>query len=870
MVPGPRPGAGNLSGALRQSDSCSDGLWFRPGQNPLVAHLPNNTGTSPTASECCYHVGVPVETAQDPAGIASPAGARPFWRPPAGPSPQKVGSLFLRRWIRERPVYLPGRLQLALDVALLLGIMAVLLVFFPPKLLLSVTTTTGGDTGAHIYTPWYLRNNLLPRGQISGWSPGWYGGFPMLYFYFPLIALFQALLSYLIPFGVAFKLGTVLGTFFLPVAVYVLFRLMRFAWPAPALGALASLAFLFMDSFSIYGGNIKSSLAGEYSYSLSLGLSLVFVGLMYRVATEGKGRPLLASGVLALAVLSHLLPVAMVLLISPLLLLWAVRSHGWGAALRRFGVVYGLAFALSGFWVVPFLVRLPYTADMRWVPLRGWSWVFPKEIWLYLGGFVLALLVAALRRDRRLLIFLAMSTVSLSLYRFLPAGSVWNGRFLPFHYLAAILAGAYLAAAAIQALSRAISVRRMGAATLILGLGAGAAMGIWALGLRESTYIDSWITDNYRGYESRKDFPAFRELNDRLAQLPPGRVFWEPNDLQGKFGTPIALMSIPFWSGQPTMEGINYESSMTTPFHFLTASEVADRPANPIPGLPYQSLDLRRGARHLALLDVRYYLAFTQPAKDSAALAGMRKMQDIGEFTLFAVDTPGQVVIPARKPVAYNRSGSRWTERNIAWFGNLKGLDRPLVRIPARQWARIARLKPPAQARSIPARIRDDRISFTTDAVGQPHWIKTSYFPNWKVKGARGPYLASPSMMMVVPTQSEVTLYFARTWVEWTGMALTAVGLILLVWPRSRQAIALAGGRGLSCRQPGGGDSPRPGVGGQDHRNSRCLLDGGGKQATGCDAVRPHPSRGRAFDEGLDPALGQGGGVLENHEHGGG
>lgn len=670
-----------------------------------------------------------------------------------------------------------------------LGIALILLKYFPPSLLFSVATTTGGDTGAHIYTPWYLRYNLLPKGLTSGWSPGWYGGFPLLHFYFPLVALFQALMSFIIPYEVAFKLGTVLGTFFLPVAAYIMFRLMRFAWPAPALAAIASLAFLFMDSYSIYGGNIKSNLSGEYSFGLSVGLVLVFIGLMYRLATEQKGRPLLTAGVLAMAVLSHLLPVVVALLLTPVLLFWAIREHGIKPALRRFATVYALALALTSFWSIPFLVRLSYTTDMRWSPLEGWGPVFPREIWPYLAGFVLASAIALLRRDRRMTLFVVMSCIGIALYLFLPPGSVWNGRFLPFFYLAVVLSSAYFVSTVISGLARAVSVRRMGAGVVALSLAFTVGIGVWTLGLRETTPIDNWITDNYTGYESRRDFPTFKALNDRLAALPPGRVFWEPNDQLVKFGTPIALMSIPYWSGQPTMEGINYESSMTTPFHFITASEVADKPSNPIPGLPYRTLDLTRGARHMELLDVRYYLAYTQPAKDAAARAGLAKLEEFGDLTLFSVESPGQVIIPAKRPVPFNESGSKWIERNIKWFSDLGNLDQPLIRASNEEWAKVANLPPPSEARSIDAQIEDNQISFRTDAVGQPHWIKTSYFPNWKVEGAEGPYLASPSMMMVVPTQSVVRLYYARTWVEWLGLFLTLGAFVLLAVPRLRRAI---------------------------------------------------------------------------------
>src|ERR1700758_4334975 len=67
----------------------------------------------------------------------------------------------------------------------------------PSKLLLD-TTPAGGDMGAHVWAPWFLKNHLLVHGRISGWAPDWYDGFPALTFYFPGPYLAIALLSYLL------------------------------------------------------------------------------------------------------------------------------------------------------------------------------------------------------------------------------------------------------------------------------------------------------------------------------------------------------------------------------------------------------------------------------------------------------------------------------------------------------------------------------------------------------------------------------------------------------------------------------------------------------------------------------------------------
>ena len=100
----------------------------------------------------------------------------------------------------------------------------------------------------------------------------------------------------MIPYGVAFKLGTVLGSVLLPICAWAGGRFFRLRAPLPTLLAAATLPFLFDYTFTIYGGNLFSTLAGEYAYSFSLSLAVLFLGLFAcavggQVPRVGGGRP---------------------------------------------------------------------------------------------------------------------------------------------------------------------------------------------------------------------------------------------------------------------------------------------------------------------------------------------------------------------------------------------------------------------------------------------------------------------------------------------------------------------------------------------------------------------------------------------------
>ena len=65
-----------------------------------------------------------------------------------------------------------------------------------PSQLFKNTTPAGGDMGAHVWLPAYVKSSLLPHLRITGWTPDWYDGFPALTFYFPGPIVAIALLSY--------------------------------------------------------------------------------------------------------------------------------------------------------------------------------------------------------------------------------------------------------------------------------------------------------------------------------------------------------------------------------------------------------------------------------------------------------------------------------------------------------------------------------------------------------------------------------------------------------------------------------------------------------------------------------------------------
>src|SRR5262249_24798103 len=210
------------------------------------------------------------------------------------------------------------------------------------------------------------------------WSRGTSCAFPLFQFYFPLPFLGVALLGKLIPITIAFKLWTVAGVLLLPICSYLGLRLAGIPFPGPALGALAPLFFLFMEANSMWGGNIPSTLAGEFSFSIGLSLAVIFLGALRWSIDHRRG--LAWCGLLEAVVgLSH-----------GYTLLWTglgslgelIAIRGWWRRLGSLVAVHGLAILIMGFWLVPLLGYAGWTTAYNhvWI-INSWREVMPPILW---------------------------------------------------------------------------------------------------------------------------------------------------------------------------------------------------------------------------------------------------------------------------------------------------------------------------------------------------------------------------------------------------------------------------------------------------------------------------------------------------------
>ena len=813
-----------------------------------------------------------------------------------------------------------------------------------PSFLLTDSTPAGGDMGAHVWGPAYLRDSLLPAGRWSGWTPDWYAGFPAYHFYMVTPSVAIALLSYVVPYGVAFKLVTVSGVVTIPLSGYLFGRLSGLRFPGPAICAVGAMVFLFDRSFSIYGGNIPSTLAGEFAFSMSLSLAIVYLGMVSASLRTGRYRGW-AALLLALTGLTHLIPAFWALAATGVLVLvhwcrgrdlWVpvagaaagaagawmvatsessiVRTAIGGALVALAGAALGwmlwrarpawrwpitvlpVAGLLSAFWVLPFFLQRGYMNDMGWEKKVGdaladllflRSELDPQLVdhpgirWLVVGA-VGGLALSLFTRNRTG-VFLGCSAVLSGLaFWLLPEGRLWNARLLPFYYLSLYL----LVAVGVAELGRVLStllapderhpLRTVRLATPVLAALAGwVVVGLplhvlpggeervdgfhwllWDTVGEPKSFIGSWAAWNYEGYEDTdgdnpKAWPEHRDVVATMAavgeELGCGRAMWEHEDQHNRYGTPMALMLLPFWTDGciGSMEGLYFEASATTPYHFLNQDQLSSSPSNAQRDLPYGAgvpteADFDLGVAHLQLMGVRYYMAISgrmqafataHPSLTEVAASGPWKVYEVADSELVVPLENEPAVIEGIEPVAHP-----WLDASVRWYQDRTAWPVPLAADGPESWQRVTcrfeesddpvvRIgaegtceQPEARPVDGPVVVSDvvegdDSISFEVDRTGVPMLVKASYFPNWTVTGAEGPYRVTPNLMVVIPTSERVELRYGRTTADWLGMGLTLVGLVwLVVLFRARPLVpadpdGTSGSRPHPTRRGGGRDA---------------------------------------------------------------
>ncbi|MGA8295768.1 MAG: hypothetical protein WB770_01865 [Acidimicrobiales bacterium] len=760
---------------------------------------------------------------------------RPVHLKGAGPSvPRSDGPSWLA----------PGSLATVLVVA---GTTAFVLAQLHLSLVFGPNMDVGGDTAGHVVAVNYFVHHLLAHGRVAGWDPEWFGGFPLDVFYFPFPAVITGALSLVASFAVAFKVTTILGAAFLPLAAYAFGRLSGFHRPAPALMSAATIPFLFLFaptyphpsvyySWNIDGGTLASVLAGEFSFSLAMTFALLFLGV-FTYSLRTRRLRWLAALLFAVTLLCHVVPG----LFAAGAAFAIAMSRPSKRAVMDLVLVGVTGALLAAFWLVPFAAYLHYSSSMNYNrvgPVYGQ--LFPRNAeqavqWVAVTGFLLAIF----RRNRMAIVLGVLAAASVAAFVWLPDGLVYNGRWLPFWFLTTALLAAYAVAEfgriACQAIGD-VSANEyltpfVGSATVICLVSAWLGVLPFFDFSGKPDPVDGWATFNYSGYQAKPGWPQFRRIIAMLESAASihgcGNLDYEyaPN-MQNVFGSTLVPLSFPLWTHGciDTAEGLYYESSTSNHFHFLDQAELSLQASNPVVGLPYQSLDVADGIRHLQLTGVKYFLASSPTVEGAAAkdpalvevasTPESANVVDGGTSASTSANTGARWVLYELRnstlaepltylPVVEHLSYRQWQWTTaINWYQTESDWPVEIVAQGPRSWPRepAGMLVSPSAATAItPTTVSHihygaSTFSFDVAKLGEPVLVKVPYFPNWVAHGASGPFEATPNLIVVVPRAHHVVLDYQSTSIDWLGVGASGFGLL--------GAAVLVGTGGPSSRPP--------------------------------------------------------------------
>ena len=256
---------------------------------------------------------------------------------------------------------------LAADWLAVLAVWALLAWQVRLPLVFSDTLCLGGDLPAHHYLFSHLRESLA-HGRLVSWAPGWWCGFPMYQYYFPLPYLAMCALDLVLPANIAFKLALVLGLFLTPLCTLAAARLMRLPRPAPAMLVLATAPLLCDSTHTMWGVNIASTLSGMISNSWSF--AFFPLAIASAVADMRDNRPRARTAFLFLAVLlSHFFTSIVLALLLGIVFVGVAACNARRPAETR--TLHPLALIPTGlcaallmaWWVLPLVATRPWSVD---------------------------------------------------------------------------------------------------------------------------------------------------------------------------------------------------------------------------------------------------------------------------------------------------------------------------------------------------------------------------------------------------------------------------------------------------------------------------------------------------------------------------
>ena len=639
-----------------------------------------------------------------------------------------------------------------------------LLSYFPLKYLFSEFPATGGDTGSHFW-PLYVMKEFgwsLGDFSIKFWNPGNFGGEPLFVHYFPFPFMIMAVLSYIFPIATAFNIVTILGCLTLPASIYYMFSKFKLKDPIPLVASILSLIFLLNDSYSIYGGNFASTLAGQFSHSISISLFFFSLGTLY-LELGRKQFPICSTLLFSIIALTHaytfiLIPFAF------LAFLFIHKSKKTFIHLFSSGI---LTLILASWFILPMIENHQWTSPFMYkMTSSELKKILFSNFHLFLAAVCLPFLVFFMKglwRDKKLVyknqffvLFFLLFTL-IGFYFLFPFIGLVDGRVLAtllpvFIIITAIPIGHVLSEYRIIDLyfSKVILLIVVCITTFYL-----------------NTTLVHWAKWNYESWHNKELYSDFMAINENLSgTLSMPRVFAESSDKSNKAGTPRAFEMLPYFANRSTGSGLYQESTITAPAFFYVQSMLSRTPSCPFfTTRTCSRLNLQKVIPYLDLFGIQDIVLMSEQAKKSAKKVDELKFVfSSGPWEIYSLKKNVQLVEVLNQPYKIIKNKD-WKDFFYEWTVNYNINSTFLIFTSHEHGDKF--LKNSLEARKVDkgncnpkVQVSFKGFELNTNCPNTPHLIKFSYHPKFKTSDGSPYYLISPGFILSFPKTNKVSFEF--------------------------------------------------------------------------------------------------------------
>lgn len=707
---------------------------------------------------------------------------------------------------------IPIRVVASVEWLLVAGITIYFASILQLPLALEGNTCVGGDLPAHHY----LVSHIQETGRPISWADGWWCGFPMFQYYFPLPYACLALFSSIFSHNVVFNVGVCLGILLLPLSVYLSARIARLPRPLPIVATCFVIPLVLDNTHNMWGVNAYSTLAGMVANSWSFCLFFPALANICRDIQDNKFR--LCTPILIAAVaLSHFftsIVLALIVGIFWLLVLhYSIRNK---TTHYRIPLIEGvIAILLVSWWLLPLVVTGEWSIAFG----SQWEISFFKQLPNIVTYSFLPLLVMAFcygicskefpNKEIRswFFIFISLFVVALGLFYYgRSIGEVFvNCRLWPFIVFSLLFIMAGFFAYAFRDLPL---CGTLFAAILCFTFAWNDKKDddneIWSY----CNLAPSWAEYNFSGYENTPSGQSAQELIDYLCSVEPcGRIAYDLHPFNESLGSTRFFEALPALTGHHIIEGGIVNSAIGSLTAYVVQGEMSEHTAGAPLLVNPQKFNPTNGLAHLEILGVRRFIAHSNSTIEALRDSPMWKEELVigeGKWILFKhISESDGLVRKWNNPINcyvsdnFQKDTLEWLYVGAAVLEPFCFVDPEAVAsakyVPQsvpEPYSRLNELKnEPAPtgawisevSEDIPYTIIKDggryEIHFKATELEKPYIVAMSYFPDWEVKGALGPYYVTPGFLVVYPTQEDVVLYYDDGLLNIIGYSLSIIGL---------------------------------------------------------------------------------------------